>query len=80
MSRVRSTVGLLLAGAVVMSAGPALAGTSGSDSRCAGRTPAIVGSEGDDRLTGTAGDDVIFAGGGKDTVDGGGGCPGLRGT
>ncbi|HJQ75706.1 MAG TPA: DUF6531 domain-containing protein [Acidimicrobiia bacterium] len=38
---------------------------------CAGLTPNVTGTEGDDNLTGTTGDDVILGLGGNDTIDGG---------
>ncbi len=40
---------------------------------CAGRTPTILGTGGDDLISGTPGIDVIFGGGGDDVIDGGGG-------
>jgi len=61
-------------------AGPAVA-QAPTDGTCDGRTPTIVGTAGDDRLTGTQEADVISGLGGDDTIAGRGGddvlCGGL---
>jgi len=58
------------------------------DTRCLGRQPTLVGTNGDDRLIGTSGDDVIVAhagddvvrsGAGNDLICGGGGADSIQG-
>ena len=56
------TFGIVLAAMVL----PAVAGSA--PKRCEGRSPTIVGGDGNNRLRGTEGPDVIDAGGGDDTI------------
>jgi lipoprotein-anchoring transpeptidase ErfK/SrfK len=66
----RALIFVALVGALVT---PMTAGAAAAGIECLGRTPTIVGTEGDDVLIGTDGNDVIVGLGGNDLIRGLGG-------